>query len=297
MPVTARSISIPATPFTALLGEQSLPFGGTLPAISPAECLGVRHLIVSAGLDQPGFSQRHQHDAWVLVGTLAGQAAVVVEEWQATVTAGTLFLIPPGLPFHENLLGTHPWLWVVALIYTDVDAPCTAALPRAPFTFQVDACALTPLITLLQSLHRQDPGDAMIALGMLLTLFGACWRAAEAYHPPHAAEGVSAEVAAAMAYLRAHLEAAPSLAEIAAACHMSVSSLAHRFTAETGLAPKRWLTRERLRMARHLLLEGRSVSETAAQVGFATPFHFSRVFTRQEGLPPSQFQRLSRRPR
>jgi len=58
----------------------------------------------------------------------------------------------------------------------------------------------------------------------------------------------------------------------------------------------RWFQRERIRAARRLLLDGRSVADAGDELGFANPFHFSRVFRRFEGVSPRLFQRLSRTP-
>jgi AraC family transcriptional regulator of arabinose operon len=290
----AKSISVPATPFTALLGDQVLPFGGMLTAPGPGDGLGVRHLLASAGADAPGYCQAHQQAGWVLVATLAGQATVETAGWHAEVGPGEVYLIPPDLPFCERQRGEVPWTWMVTQVYTAEDAPCITELPSAPLAFRAPFAFLAQFAELLVRLNRQEPGDGLAAVGLLLALLGECQRQAAACAAGRLAEGVSPSVSAAMAYLRAHLCEAPALPAVAAHCGVSLSSLAHRFKAETGLTPLHWLTRERLRLARRLLLEGQSVSATAATLGFATPFHFSRVFTQSEGLPPSQFQRLAR---
>jgi AraC-like DNA-binding protein len=126
---------------------------------------------------------------------------------------------------------------------------------------------------------------------------GECRRQAEAQRTGRKAGGESAFVTRATTYLRERLRAPVSLTTVARHCHMSPSTFSHRFKAEAGLTPMNWLARERMQAARRLLLEGRTAAETAAELGFANPFHFSRVFRKIEGVPPSQFQRLSRIPR
>ena len=60
------------------------------------------------------------------------------------------------------------------------------------------------------------------------------------------------------------------------------------FKKELGLTPGAVVRRERCALAYQLLQEGRTVSKTAEVLGFADPFHFSRVFTKVYGISPSQ---------
>ena len=93
------------------------------------------------------------------------------------------------------------------------------------------------------------------------------------------------------------LSSPPSLDELAEALHMSVSSLAHRFKAETGFTVVdrvRWL---RIREARRLLAQpGATVKGAAHELGFSSPAYFSRVFTEVSGITPvSYLQRATGR--
>ncbi|GDY12516.1 hypothetical protein LBMAG53_13940 [Planctomycetota bacterium] len=78
-----------------------------------------------------------------------------------------------------------------------------------------------------------------------------------------------------------------STAELAASLGVGVRTLTQRFSRLTGMPPARWVRRRRLGHARVLIERGAPVGETAARLGFANPFHFSRAFKREFGLPPS----------
>jgi AraC-like DNA-binding protein len=88
----------------------------------------------------------------------------------------------------------------------------------------------------------------------------------------------------------------PTVAELAHSLGMSVSSLAHRFREETGMSVMervRWL---RIREARRLLSRpGASVKQVAAQLGFSSPFHFSKCFRDITALTPASFIRQRNR--
>jgi AraC-like DNA-binding protein len=83
----------------------------------------------------------------------------------------------------------------------------------------------------------------------------------------------------------------PSRAEVAAALRMSESSFSHRFRAETGLTLServRWL---RVRAAKTRLGDpDASVKRVAGELGFSSPFYFSRVFTEVTGMTPSAYR-------
>lgn len=82
-----------------------------------------------------------------------------------------------------------------------------------------------------------------------------------------------------------------TLAEASAELGVSKTHLVRTFTGEHGIAPHQYLTGRRLDLARHLLLAGRSVADTAAEVGFYDQAHLSRHFTRLLGVPPRRFAR------
>lgn len=81
------------------------------------------------------------------------------------------------------------------------------------------------------------------------------------------------------------------LDEIAAAAHVNASHLCRVFRRFQGEQPFRYLQRRRMQWAAARLDgDGRLVREVADELGL-DPFHFSRVFKRVHGVPPSAFAR------
>jgi AraC-like DNA-binding protein len=94
--------------------------------------------------------------------------------------------------------------------------------------------------------------------------------------------------------LAADLAGSTPLAEIAGACGLSAGHFARAFRVSTGLAPHSWLLRARVDHAMTLLRQHNpSLSEIALACGFADQSHLSRVFTRQIGMSPRSWRRLS----
>ncbi|UPG92783.1 helix-turn-helix domain-containing protein [Luteibacter aegosomatissinici] len=82
-----------------------------------------------------------------------------------------------------------------------------------------------------------------------------------------------------------------SLVELAAECGMSQGYFARAFRHATGLPPHRWLTAERVRMAKKLLLGPMTIAGVALTCGFADQSHMTRVFAQFESLSPARWRR------
>lgn len=95
----------------------------------------------------------------------------------------------------------------------------------------------------------------------------------------------------AMRHISAHYRTIRSAAEIAQAAGISTSQLNRLARSWTGHSAMELLRRARVDQARRLLATGElSIKEVAVACGFASPYHFSKVFRRIDGLPPSQYQ-------
>ncbi|WP_458098323.1 helix-turn-helix domain-containing protein [Roseomonas sp. WA12] len=91
--------------------------------------------------------------------------------------------------------------------------------------------------------------------------------------------------------IAARLDGEVRLADLAAACGLSVSHFARAFRATIGVPPHRWLLERRIDQAKALLANPRvTVAEVAAATGFSDQSHLSRVFSRQVGVPPASWR-------
>lgn len=86
--------------------------------------------------------------------------------------------------------------------------------------------------------------------------------------------------------------AAPhSVESLARAVALSPSRFAHLFAEETGRTPMRAVRQARVRHAASLLeITDMNVGQVAAACGFVSPFHFSRAFGREYGVPPREYR-------
>ncbi len=83
-----------------------------------------------------------------------------------------------------------------------------------------------------------------------------------------------------------------TVAATARACGIDSAYLCRLFQQFAGTSPYHYLSRRRMEAATARLSKpGTSVKEVAEELGFADPYHFSRVFKRFHGVPPVSFLR------
>jgi transcriptional regulator GlxA family with amidase domain len=101
-------------------------------------------------------------------------------------------------------------------------------------------------------------------------------------------QGVSAQLTA---WLRPRLKQPVDIAEMAAACALSVRTLHRKLRREAGLAPSQLLARLRMERACSLLEQpGMTVKQAARESGYGSQYNLRRAFNAQLGVLPSQYQ-------
>ena len=103
------------------------------------------------------------------------------------------------------------------------------------------------------------------------------------------ADSHASRIAKAIHKLRAEFRSPLSVSNLAKTAGMSASSFHEHFKSITGTTPLQYQKDLRLIEARSLLVDrNRMVSEAAYAVGYESPTHFSRDYSRKFGLPPSK---------
>lgn len=111
---------------------------------------------------------------------------------------------------------------------------------------------------------------------------------------PHAKAGLSSQrLQRVLDYVHAHLGSKLGLVELARVAQLSPHRFCHLFRNSMGLAPHRYVTRERVSAAKRLLAPQRmSIAEVAVTLGFASQSHFTEVFHKVSGITPRRYQQL-----
>lgn len=92
-------------------------------------------------------------------------------------------------------------------------------------------------------------------------------------------------------YIQANLSSDITVTELARLVQMSPSHFARTFKASFGVAPYRFVMRERIEGAKDMFAYGKlSASQVAMAFGFCSQSHFVKVFRQFTGVTPKQFK-------
>ncbi len=100
---------------------------------------------------------------------------------------------------------------------------------------------------------------------------------------------MSAEIIAAIDFMKQNLHNNYSLAIVAQRVGLSLSYFKAKFKREVGISPADYYMDLRIAKAKELLLAGKSVTETAYELDFVSSNYFSVVFRRVTAKTPTQF--------
>lgn len=104
-----------------------------------------------------------------------------------------------------------------------------------------------------------------------------------------AVDGPSQRVARAIELLKVRYAEPLRIDDLAAAAHMSPSSLHARFKAATAMSPLQFQKQLRLQEARRMMLvDGLEAASAGHRVGYESPSQFSREYRRLFGAPPKR---------
>ncbi|MFI1046035.1 GlxA family transcriptional regulator [Streptomyces griseoruber] len=100
-----------------------------------------------------------------------------------------------------------------------------------------------------------------------------------------------------LAWMEAHLDQEVTVEQLAARAHMAPRTFARRFHQETGTTPYRWLLRQRVLLAQHLLeATDETMDAIAWRTGFGTAGALRHQFVRSLGTTPNAYRRTFRGP-
>ncbi|WP_307629852.1 helix-turn-helix domain-containing protein [Streptomyces turgidiscabies] len=279
----------------------------------------------------PGYavSRPRGADSWLFTWTTDGHGSLTQGAAEARAGAGDLVVLGPGVP-HRYLVrpGARHWrfwwahcqarpswtAWLSPYAVGDgmyVVAPVPAALhDRVATAFaRMLADARWPGSDARPPGSAPDSGSPSVPDGPIAVAHGAAARelalcsleeivllASAAARPLPQRPGVDARVSRAEALIAADPAAAHTVRSLAEGVALSPSRFAHLFTEQLGQSPMRALREARLRHAARLLeATDLPVERVAVASGFASPFHFNRVFRERHGTPPGAYRALCRR--
>lgn len=252
----------------------------------------------------PTWRIRKTNRTYDLVICLEGEGTYRIEGETRHLAPGDAMLIPPDTEFEGWTDGAGMYRGVAQhfslTIYGDHDflqqmrLRPTVRLSRWPLLEPVlrhyRASARPESVTLQQHhlfmyLLIRFVEDAFLA-----------WRDPSPF-PAGGADALNLAVMKAVSTISAH-PLDPAIAEAAiSAAPYNRDYFLREFQKRVGRTPRKYWEVQRMERALHMLESGHNVSTTAAAVGYADPYYFSRMFKRVMGVSPSEKLECLRRAR
>lgn len=274
---------------------------------SPHYDFYIDHAQRLAGYDMKTF---HLHKKYEIYYEIEGPRRYYIEDAAYLVNAGNIVLIGPDSVHKAVSINNMPHARYVLNFHHEYVAGFAAAFPEVNLlecfdsglhVLQISPKKQAVVETLLERIWRQreNTSAAGVALRktqlaeLLLTLGDYTKEAGETQIEQGKIHNKTIDKI--QSYISAHYKTNLSLNGIAAGFYLSPFYLSRLFKKTTNLSITEYINSVRL-MAGKNLLENTNlkVSEIAAQIGFSTTSHFSRIFKEGTGLSPQQYRKYYR---
>ncbi|HML36505.1 MAG TPA: AraC family transcriptional regulator [Bacillota bacterium] len=100
---------------------------------------------------------------------------------------------------------------------------------------------------------------------------------------------ISEDIQAAVDHIRENLSENIPLDVLAAVSGLSLSRFKQKFCQQLGFTPREYINFLKIEISKELLIEGKSVTDAAIELGFSTSNYFSSVFRRFTTLSPTEY--------
>lgn len=249
----------------------------------------------------------HSHDFPELVIILDGEGLFCVEDRLFPVQKGDLLIFNPGT-VHNSLAvpgaqaAEEFYLSFTNLHFRGMEKNCLR-FPGEEAVLHLSDKTFLRLSRLADSISseasQRQPGQYSMLKSYLVQLLLILYR--EYAAPQDAspspeflfdADGKKYVAEQVMEYLERHYSEKLSLDQIAQNMYLSPFYLSRIFKNETGDTPINYLIRVRMKRAGELLRTEKSASiqDVARCVGYEDAYHFSKLFKKHYGMPPSKYR-------
>ncbi|RKN64447.1 AraC family transcriptional regulator [Paenibacillus ginsengarvi] len=240
----------------------------------------------------------HMLDYHLVHLVVSGQGSFSAGGRQYELRAGDCFFIAPGELAGYESDEADPWTYRwIGFRGTDVDYRLRE-LGIGPDTPVVEAAGsrrLRALFSRTQEALRSGKPGCDLQAGAYLRLFFAELADRRALAVALEGEGpaeaeLNRRIGLAIRFLALQYHRPVSVEELARETGYHRAYLSRMFKKATGLSPAQYLLKLRMERAKALLSEPLTVAQIAASVGYADPFHFSKMFKKWHGSAPTELR-------
>lgn len=235
---------------------------------------------------------------WLIACTSSGEGYFVYEDVVLTVGARDIVMIPPGTMHRYGTVEGSVWdfhwahfiprpYWMGWLNMIQGKHPIPVIHIEDEEVWHRIEATFTMVVSDSLSIGRFAEELSLNGLEAILLLM-------TRGIPDTDGSKLDPRIRTVMRYIAEHLSETLTVADLAAQVSLSPSRLSHLFKEQTQDSVTNTLIKLRLRQAARLLrFTSRKVTDIAHEVGFESSFYFTRMFTAQFGMAPTEYRKSS----
>jgi len=231
----------------------------------------------------------------ILIVCTKGKGWLEINGKRQHVQAHQALLVPRNTPHIYGANKKNPWtIYWLHFLGSEADY-YAACLPPENYVLPVTSSCEKELISLFQKAYaavaREYSQARLIVLSQISRLLlGTLFFHNRAYSSIHHST-TSHDLRDIIAHIIAHASEPLTLGGLARHAGLSVRTFSRLFQHQTGITPMQYVIQQRIRTACNLLVDAPlTIHEIARRVGYEDPYFFSRIFSQEMGLSPSQYR-------
>jgi AraC-like DNA-binding protein len=237
----------------------------------------------------------HLHDSWTVAAVEEGAAAFALASRRYVASAGSAFLIPPGMVHTGEPAAQDGYVYRVLYLEPEQvavdDGPPVIARPPSSRSVGPVVVRDGTLLSRLVWLHQLVPVPGH-ALEQGEALASATTAVARIVSPDSSAgQRDQRPVGRVVDFIQAHWQEDFSLGALAQATGFSRYHLVRTFHREMGVPPSAYRRALRVAAAQRLLRNGERPADVATACGFYDQPHLNRHFKQAVGVTPARYAR------
>ncbi len=258
------------------------------------------HSIINRRKDKNFYFNGESHPFWEMVFIADGKAGVSADERIYTLSAGEVIFHKP-MEFHKiwaaentqplcyiiSFKATGDYLYKLNNLTAKADKQCCEMMEHimntAPeaFSFLRNVFVADNIINEQKSLEFKNLLELFLCrMSVSSTLL----------EPVKDKDAILFEKA--VTFLHANIEKKLTVEDVAQSCFVSTSKIKKLFAKYAGKGLSEYFTEMKINKAMNLLLQDKSVSEVAEELGYSNQFYFCTVFKKYTKSSPSSFKRI-----
>ena len=239
-----------------------------------------------------GISERSGKEFHVfheIIYFLGGEAEFISEKLHMHLQPKTLILIPRET-YHQMVIHGDPQSYYRCLLQFSADGSSDGTAPEELTEIRAirGDGEIDYLMGKLTEAARLPNGGSPGLLRSVLTILLPALRSKQEIEDRESAQ--NEVIRQAVYYINRNIRSKILVSDVAAACNVSESTLAHMFKKEMNIPLHKFIVKKRLINAYHRISGGQSATAAALECGFCDYSGFYRQYKKAFGFPPSQKQ-------